>query len=252
MPGFCLHLISFQLLIGWQRLWSFLFLFSSFLNSSILRPSWWIFEMYFVWFFLCFWPSFQIIFTFPASAGWVKCEEFWSNEMVDKSMWFFFLLFHPFIHSSFIVLWFFFRLDFKKNCSFKSSFVDFFFVKLQVFVYFSLMRGILMISFYLLMFFRFFFIWGVRLLKFSIVYFLLMMFVEVEVEVEGLCEMFMFGITSEPCTGKFHGIFGMFLVYLMLLSTWRWLLLILHEFVELLLLVFSDVSVEYHSCSCFF
>lgn len=84
MPGFCLHLISFQLLIGWQRLWSFLLLFSSFLNSSILRPSWWIFEMYFVWFFLCFWPSFQIIFTFPASAGWVKCEEFWSNEMVDK------------------------------------------------------------------------------------------------------------------------------------------------------------------------
>ena len=167
MPGFCLHLISFQLLIGWQRLWSFLFLFSSFLNSSILRPSWWIFEMYFVWFFLCFWPSFQIIFTFPASAGWVKCEEFWSNEMVDKSMWFFFLLFHPFIHSSFIVLWFFFRLDFKKNCSFKSSFVDFFFVKLQVFVYFSLMRGILMISSYLLM----------------------------------------FGITSEPCTGKLHGIF---------------------------------------------
>lgn len=85
MPGFCLHLISFQLLIGWQRLWNFFFfLFSSFLNSSILRPSWWIFEMYFVWFFLCFWPSFQIIFTFPASAGWVKCEEFWSNEMVDK------------------------------------------------------------------------------------------------------------------------------------------------------------------------
>jgi hypothetical protein len=142
LPGFCLHLISFQLLIGWQRLWSFLLLFSSFLNSSILRPSWWIFEMYFVWFFLCFWPSFQIIFTFPASAGWVKCEEFWSNEIVDKSMWFFFLLFHPFIHPSFIVLWFFFRLDFKKNCSFKSSFVDFFFVKLQVFVYFSLMRGI--------------------------------------------------------------------------------------------------------------
>ena len=155
MPGFCLHLISFQLLIGWQRLWIFILLFSSFLNSAILRPSWWIFEMYFVWFFLCFWPSFQIIFTFPASAGWVKCEEFWSNEMVDKSMWFFFLLFHPFIHSSFIVLWFFFRLDFKKNCSFKSSFVDFFFVKLQVFVYFSLMRGILMISSYLLMFFRF-------------------------------------------------------------------------------------------------
>lgn len=84
MPGFCLHLISFQLLIGWQRLWIFFLLFSSFLNSSILRPSWWIFEMYFVWFFLCFWPSFQIIFTFPASAGWVKCEEFWSNEMVDK------------------------------------------------------------------------------------------------------------------------------------------------------------------------
>jgi len=41
-----------------------------------------------------------------------------------------------------------------------------------------------------------------------------MMFVEVEVEVEGLCEMFMFGITSEPCTGKFHGIFGKFLVML--------------------------------------
>ncbi len=75
--------------------------------------------------------------------------------MVDKSMWFFFLLFHPFIHSSFLVLWFFFRLDFKKNCSFKSSFVDFFFVKLQVFVYISLMRGILMIQSYLLMFFRF-------------------------------------------------------------------------------------------------
>jgi hypothetical protein len=37
-----------------------------------------------------------------------------------------------------------------------------------------------------------------------------MMFVEVEVEVEGLCEMFMFGITSEPCTGKLHGIFGNF------------------------------------------
>ncbi len=36
----------------------------------------------------------------------------------------------------------FFRLDFKKSCSFKSSFVDFFFVKLQVFIYFSLMRGI--------------------------------------------------------------------------------------------------------------
>ena len=51
-------------------------------------------------------------------------------------------------------------------------------------------------------------------MKFSIVYFLLMMFVEVEVEVEGLCEMFMFGITSEPCTGKFHGIFGKFLVML--------------------------------------
>ena len=136
----------------------FLLLFPSFLNSSILRPSWWIFEMYFVLIFsMCFWPSFQIIFTFPASAGWVKCEEFWSNEIVDKSMWFFFLLFHPFIHSSFIVLWFFFRLDFKKNWSFKSSFVDFFFVKLQVFVYFSLMRGILMISSYLLMFFRFFF-----------------------------------------------------------------------------------------------
>ena len=75
-------------------------------------------------------------------------------------MWFFFLLFHPFIHSSFNVLWFFFRLDFKKNCSFKSSFVDFFFVKLQVFVYFSLMRGILMISSYLLMFFRFFHLRG--------------------------------------------------------------------------------------------
>ena len=142
MPGFCLHLISFQLLIGWQRLWSFLLLFSSFLNSSILRPSWWIFEMYFVvWFFLCFWPSFQIIFTFPASAGWVKCEEFWSNEMVDKSMWFFFLLFHPFIHSSFIVLWIFFRLDFKKNCSFESSFVDFFLVKLQVFCLFLFDEG---------------------------------------------------------------------------------------------------------------
>ena len=76
----------------------------------------------------------------------------------------------------------FFRLDFKKNCSFKSSFVDFFFVKLQVFVYFSLMRGILMISSYLLMFFRFFHLRG-RFLKFSIVYFLLMMFVEVEVDV---------------------------------------------------------------------
>jgi hypothetical protein len=45
------------------------------------------------------------------------------------------------------------------------------------------------------------------ILKFSIVYFLLMMFVEVEVDVEGLCEMLMFGITSEPCTGKLHGIF---------------------------------------------
>ena len=60
---------------------------------------------------------------------------------------------------------FFFRLDFKKNCSFKSSFVDFFFVKLQVFVYFSLMRGILMISSYLLMFFRFLHSRG-RFLKF--------------------------------------------------------------------------------------
>ena len=47
-------------------------------------------------------------------------------------------------------------------------------------------------------------------MKFSIVYFLLMMFVEVEVEVEGLCEMFMFGITSDPCTGKLYGIFGNF------------------------------------------
>ena len=44
-------------------------------------------------------------------------------------------------------------------------------------------------------------------MKFSIVYFLLMMFVEVEVEVEGLCKMLMFGITSESCTGKLHGIF---------------------------------------------
>lgn len=119
MPGFCLHLISFQLLIGWQRLWIFFLLFSSFLNSSILRPSWWIFEMYFVWFFLCFWPSFQIIFTFPASAGWVKCEEFWSNEMVDKSMWFFFLLFHPFIHPSFFVLWFFFSFGLQKELFFQ-------------------------------------------------------------------------------------------------------------------------------------
>ena len=89
---------------------------------------------------------------------------------------------------------FFFRLDFKKNCSFKSSFVDFFFVKLQVFVYFSLMRGILMIQSYLLMFFRFLHLRG-RFLKFSIVYFLLMMFVEVEVDVEGSYEMLMYGIT---------------------------------------------------------
>ena len=156
------------------------------------------------------------------------------------------------VYSSFFYCFMiFFRLDFKKNCSFKSSFVDFFLVKLQVFVYFSLMRGILMISSYLLMFFRFLHLRG-RFLKFSIVYFLLMMFVEVEFEVEGLCEMFMFGITSEPCTGKLHGIFGIVIVYLILLSTWRWLLLILDEFVELLLLVFSDVSVEYHSCSCFF
>ena len=61
------------------------------------------------------------------------------------------------VYSSFFYSFydFFFRLDFKKNCSFKSSFVDFFFVKLQGFVYFSLMRGILMISSYLLMFFRF-------------------------------------------------------------------------------------------------
>ena len=109
----------------------------------------------------------------------------------------------------------FFRLDFKKNCSFKSSFVDFFLVKLQVFVYFSLMRGILMISSYLLMFFRFLHLRG-RFLKFSIVYFLLMMFVDVEVEVEFSYEMLMYGITSEPCTGKFHGIFGKFLVMFML------------------------------------
>lgn len=200
MPGFCLHLISFQLLIGWQRLWIFFLLFSSFLNSSILRPSWWIFEMYFVWFFLCFWPSFQIIFTFPELQDWLSVKNFEVMKWWIKSMWFFFLLFHPFIHSSFIVLWFFFRLDFKKNCSFKSSFVDFFFVKLQVFVYFSLMRGSLMMSSYLLMFFRFLHLRG-RLLKFSIVYFLLMMFVEVEVEVEFSYEMLMYGITSEPCTG---------------------------------------------------
>ncbi len=64
-------------------------------------------------------------------------------------------------------LWFFFRLDLKKNCSFKSSFVDFFFVNLQVFVYFSLMRGILMIQSYLLMFFRFF-IWGVDFWNFPL------------------------------------------------------------------------------------
>ena len=155
MPGFCLHLISFQLLIGWQRLWIFILLFPSFLNSSILRPSWWIFEMYFVDFCCVFDLLFQIISLFRHPLDGTKCEEFWSNEMVDKSMWFFFLLFHPFIHSSFNVLRFFYCLDFKKNCSFKSSFVDFFFVKLQVFVYFSLMRGILMISSYLLMFFRF-------------------------------------------------------------------------------------------------
>jgi len=144
------------------------FIFLEFFNTSPVLMNFR--NVFCLIFFMCFWPSFQIIFTFPASAGWVKCEEFWSNEMVDKSMWFFFLLFHPFIHSSFIVLWFFFRLDFKKNCSFKSSFVDFFFVKLQVFVYFSLMRGILMISSYLLMFFRFLHLRG-RLLKFSIVYF---------------------------------------------------------------------------------
>ena len=40
------------------------------------------------------------------------------------------------------------------------------------------------------------------------------MFVDVEVEVEFSYEMLMYGITSEPCTGKFHGIFGKFLVML--------------------------------------
>ena len=52
------------------------------------------------------------------------------------------------------------------------------------------------------------------ILKFSIVYFLITMFVDVEVEVEFSYEMLMYGITSEPCTGKFHGIFGKFLVML--------------------------------------
>jgi hypothetical protein len=63
-----------------------------------------------------------------------------------------------------------------------------------------LMRGILMIQSYLLMFFRFLHLRG-RFLKFSIVYILLMMFVEVEFEVEGSYEMLMYGITSKPCTG---------------------------------------------------
>ena len=108
---------------------------------------------------------------------------------------------------------FFFCLDFKKNCSFKSSFVDFFLVKLQVFVCFSLMRGIfndviLFVDVLQISSFE-----GL-ILKFSIVYFLITMFVDVEVGVEFSYEMLMYGITSEPCTGKFHGIFGKFLVML--------------------------------------
>jgi hypothetical protein len=145
--------------------------------------------------------------------------------MVDKSMWFFFLLFHPFIHSSFIALWF-FSFGLQKELFFQIVICRFLLLKLQLFCLFSLMRGILMIQSYLLMFFRFLHLRG-RFLKFSIVYFLLMMFVEVKIEVEDSYEMLMYGITS-------WNIFSMFLVYLILLSTWRWLLLILHEFVELL------------------
>ena len=194
MPGFCLHLISFQLLIGWQRLWIFFLLFSSFLNSSILRPSWWIFEMCFVWFFLCFWPSFQIIFTFPASAGWVKCEEFWSNEMVDKSMWFFFLLFHPFIHSSFNVLWFFFSFGLQKELFFQIVICRFLLCEIASFCLFFFDEGDFNDSILFVDVLQISSLRG-RLLKFSIVYFLLMMFVEVKIEVEFSYEMLMYGIT---------------------------------------------------------
>jgi len=93
------------------------FIFLEFFNTSPVLMNFR--NVFCLIFFMCFWPSFQIIFTFPASAGWVKCEEFWSNEMVDKSMWFFFLLFHPFIHSSFIVLWFFFSFGLQKELFFQ-------------------------------------------------------------------------------------------------------------------------------------
>ena len=146
MPGFCLHLISFQLLIGWQKLWIFLSSFSIFLEFFNTSPVLMNFRNVFCWFFLCFWPSFQIIFTFPELQDCTKCEDFWSNEMVDKID----VILLPSVSSVYSFFFycfmiFFFRLDFKKNCSFKSSFVDFFFVKLRVFVYFSLTRGILMI-----------------------------------------------------------------------------------------------------------
>jgi hypothetical protein len=61
-----------------------------------------------------------------------------------------------------------------------------------------------MIQSYLLMFFRFLHLKG-RFLKFSIVYFLIMMFVEVEIEVGAL----MYGITS-------WNIYELFLVYLII------------------------------------
>ena len=119
MPGFCLHLISFQLLIGWQRLWNFLSSFFIFLEFFNTLPFLMNLRNVFCWFFLCFWPSFQIIFTFPASAGWVKCEEFWSNEMVDKID----VIFLPSVSSVysffFLMLYDFFSFGFQKELFFQ-------------------------------------------------------------------------------------------------------------------------------------
>ena len=81
------------------------FIFLEFFNTSPVLMN---LRNVFCLIFLVFLTFFSYYFHFSRTARLVKCEEFWSNEMVDKSMWFFFLLFHPFIHSSFIVLWFFF------------------------------------------------------------------------------------------------------------------------------------------------
>ncbi len=156
---------------------------------------------------------------FEVMKWWInRCDAFPSVSSVYSFFFYCFMIF-------------FFRLDSKKNCSIKSSFVDFFFVKLQVFVYF-LMRGILMIKSNLLMFFRYL-IWGV---DFEIFHCL---FLVNDVRwgwnwgwrllyKNAVCMWYL----SDVLDNLMEKFWDVFFVYLILLSTWRCLLLILHEFVE--------------------